>query len=132
MAFRYLRDPLFRFCVALYFANRWILKPLFSVAFLHNSLNDLICIPFWVPITLWLMRKVGARSDDAPPRGYEIIVPLVVWSWVFEAWLPRVAAFSHLARADVFDVLYYALGACLAAAWWKMSYRNAPHETAAT
>ncbi len=130
MAFRYLRDPLFLFCVALYGINRLVLKPVFSAAFFHNNLNDLICISIWVPVMLWLMRKVGARPDDAPPRAHEIVLPLVVWSWVFEVWLPRAAAFSQVAHADVFDVLCYAAGTCLAAGFWKLWYRKARHKAA--
>ena len=80
MAFRYLLDPLFLFCFLLYFVNRWILEVYVPGTFFASYLNDLICIPFWVPIMLFFMRKCGLRGDDSPPRSYEIIVPLILWS----------------------------------------------------
>ncbi len=122
MPFKYLRDPLFLFCFILYFLNRWILKLLFPIPFLHNSLNDLICIPFWVPIMLWGMRKTGLRTDDAPPQWYEIILPLIVWSIVFEMILPQIKFFRHLATADPADIMYYTLGALGASLFWQRWY----------
>ena len=122
MPYKYLRDPLFLFCLVLYFINRWILKPHFAMPFLHNSLNDLICIPFWVPIMLWEMRKTGLRSDDAPPQWYEIIIPLIVWSIVFEIIVPQIPFFRHLAIADPEDIMYYTLGAFAASLFWRVWY----------
>ena len=55
MRYGYLKDPLFLFCLLLYGVNRWILKPYVPNGFSQNFLNDLICIPFWVPIMLLLM-----------------------------------------------------------------------------
>ena len=129
MKFRYLRDPLFVFCLALYFVNRWILKPYFSNEFSRSWLNDVICIPFWVPIMLFMMRKIGLRRDDAPPRANEILIPLLLWSWVFEAYLPFTATFRHLATSDYLDILAYTIGAFLAAIFWKIWYgRNVVRE----
>jgi hypothetical protein len=124
MNFRYLRDPLFLFCVALYFLNRWLLKPYFSSVFLHSYLNDVICIPFWVPIMVWGMRKLRLRADDEPPQWYEIIIPLLLWSFVFESWLPRMPAFRHLATADPNDILAYTAGATVASLFWQWYYRE--------
>lgn len=122
MTFKYLRDPLFLCCVFLYFLNRLILKPHFNIAFFHNSLNDLICIPFWVPILLWFMRKFGLRDDDEPPQWYEILFPLILWSAVFEVLLPQLKLFQGIAIADPSDVLYYVLGACIASMFWQTWY----------
>lgn len=130
MPFRYLRDPLFMFCLALYALNRWILKPHFAWPFLHNSLNDVICIPFWLPLMLLSMRKSGARNNDAPPRAIEIVIPLLMWSWVFEIWLPNVAAFKGKAIADYHDILAYAIGAALSSLFWNWFYR--PRKPVAT
>lgn len=132
MPFRYLRDPLFLFCVALYFANRFILKPhihggVFG-AFLHDSLNDVICLPFWVPIMVWIMRKAGLRRGNGPPQGVEIIIPLLLWSWFFELVLPNVGPFRHLAVCDPNDILYYTVGAVLAALFWGRYYASSRNE----
>ena len=126
MRFRYLKDPLFLFCVGLYFLNRWVIKPYFPNDFSRDHLNDVICLPFWVPIMLFIMRKTGLRKDDEPPKSSEILIPLLIWSWVFEAYLPFTALFKRLATSDYLDILSYTVGACFAALFWKLWYRN-PH-----
>jgi hypothetical protein len=85
----YLRDPLFLACVLAYFVNRWAMKPLMGGGFLHDHLNDLVCIPFWVPIMLWGQRRLGYRRSDGAPLAGEILIPLFVWSWFFEFVVPR-------------------------------------------
>jgi hypothetical protein len=122
MRFRYLRDPLFLTCLALYFVNRLLLKPLLPWTFLHSYLNDVICIPFWVPIMLYLMRRSRLRDGDDPPRSYEILIPLMLWSVVFEVWLPQTETFGRLVTSDYLDVLSYTAGAMLAAVFWKRYY----------
>lgn len=126
MPFRYLRDPLFLFCVTLYFVNRLILKPCihggFAGAFLHDSLNDVICLPFWVPIMVWIMRKTGLRRSNTPPQGVEIIIPLLLWAWFFELILPALGPSPHLAVSDPHDILCYTLGALLATVFWRCYY----------
>ncbi len=128
MPFRYLRDPLFLFCVVLYFVNRLVLKPHLHGGivsdFLHDSLNDMICIPFWVPIMVWLMRKTRLRTNDEPPHGAEILIPLLLWSWFFELVLPHWSAFRHLAICDPSDIECYTVGALLAALFWQGWYRQ--------
>ncbi len=130
MRFQYLRDPLFLCCVAAYFVNRFALKPTCDWPFLHSYLNDLICIPFWVPIMLLLMRKLRLRDNDGSPASWEILVPLLMWSAVFELWVPHVRGFEGLATSDPFDVTAYAAGAFGAAIWWRMYYRREPHHGA--
>jgi hypothetical protein len=124
MRFRYLKDPLFLFCVALYFANRWVIKPYFPNSFSRDHLNDLICIPFWVPIMLWGMCLTGLRKHDGPPSASEIIIPLLIWSWVFEAYLPFTKAFKGIAISDYKDVIAYTVGACIASGIWRFHYRE--------
>lgn len=122
MRFAYLRDPLFLFCFVLYFVNRLVLKNVSDIEFFHNYLNDLICIPFWVPIMLFALQKLGLRKDDGIPRAHEVIIPLLVWSVVFELLLPRMGTFEGLAFADCQDVLFYALGALASTVFWKSWY----------
>ena len=126
MPFRYLRDPLFLFCVALYFVNRLILKPHFHHGiigdFVHGSLNDVICIPFWVPIMVWMMRVVRLRTTDAMPQPAEILIPLLLWSWFFELVLPFLGPFRRLAVCDPDDILCYTVGAIIAALFWRRYY----------
>jgi hypothetical protein len=117
--FRYLRDPLFLGCVALYFVNRLLLKPLAPHGFFRDHLNDLLCLPFWVPIMLWLMRRTGLRADDDPPRWYEIAVPLALWTVMFENWVPQWAPLHGRVVADSRDAVAYLAGAAIAALWWS-------------
>lgn len=121
--FRYLRDPLFIACVALYFVNRLVVKRLIPDGFVHDHFNDLICIPFWVPIMLWLQRSVGLRPVPVIPSASEIFIPLVVWSLVFEFWLPATQTFSGYSTGDYRDIVWYTVGALLAACWWSWWYR---------
>lgn len=122
--FRYLRDPLFLACVGIYFVNRWALKPLVCGGFLHDHLNDLICVPFWVPIMLWGQRTLGFRPSNGPPLASEIVIPLFVWSWFFEILLPPTGVAGSYAVADYRDIVYYALGGALAACVWRWLYRS--------
>ncbi len=124
MRFRYLADPLFLGCVILYFANRFLIKQFVVGGFFHDHLNDLMCIPFWVPIMVFLLRKAGLRRDDGPPRADEILIPLVMWSAIFELYLPRVRHFEHLTVADSVDVLWYTIGGLLASVVWQVTYRD--------
>ncbi|MHC5538788.1 hypothetical protein ACYOEI_11250 [Singulisphaera rosea] len=126
--FRYLRDPLFLACLVTYFANRWLLKPIVRGGFFHDYLNDLICIPFWVPIMLWGQHKVGLRTSNGPPQAAEILLPLFVWSWFFEIVLPPTGLAGSRAVADPRDIMYYALGAALATCFWQWFYGRRPAE----
>ena len=122
MRFRYLRDPLFLLCVATYFVNRLMFKSLWKDGFAHEHLNDLICIPFWVPIMLFAQRRLGLR-DDAPPRAGELVIPLVLWSWVFEILLPAIDGLGDRFVADHLDIVSYAVGALAAGVFWRWWYR---------
>ena len=122
MRFRYLRDPLFLACVATYFLNRYVLKSIWRDGFVHEHLNDLICIPFWVPIMLFAQRKLGLRDGDDRPRPIEIVIPLIIWSWLFEIILPQSEILGDSCVADHLDILYYTLGALVAGIFWKWWY----------
>ena len=122
MRYRYLRDPLFLACVLAYLVNRLVLKAVWKTGFVHEHLNDLICVPFWVPVMLWAERRLGLRRDDGPPEAVEIVIPLVVWSWVFEVVLPGTELFGRYCVADHRDVLCYAAGALGAAVFWRWWY----------
>lgn len=124
MNFSYLRDPLFLLCVLVYALNRLVLKSASDWAFLHNHLNDLICIPFWVPFMLYAANKLGLRAHQSAPDAYEILVPIVMWSVVFEIVLPQQSRFASYAVADHVDVFYYCLGGLLAGAFWSLRYRR--------
>lgn len=120
--FRYLRDPLFLACVALYFVNRFVFKRIWTGGFVHEHFNDLICIPFWVPIMLWAQHRLGLRPRNGPPMGFELLVPLLVWSWVFELILPATGILGAYCVSDYRDILWYAVGTFLASTFWRWWY----------
>jgi hypothetical protein len=122
MPFRYLKDPLFLTCLAVYCTNRWLVKPCFPNTFSQSYLNDLICLPFWLPIMLFLMRWTGLRKDDAAPSGAELIVPLLLWSVGFELVLPQLQWSERRATCDHLDILCYTIGTAIAALVWRHRY----------
>jgi hypothetical protein len=122
MSFRYLRDPLFLVCFTVYVVHRILARCGMSTPLLRAHLNDVICIPFWIPIMLWVQRRVGGRSHDGPPESHEVVIPLILWAIMFEVVLPQTHLFSSLAVADPWDVLCYASGAFVAVCFWKWSY----------
>ncbi len=122
MRFLFGRDPIFLFSVALYFINRQFLKTAFpDNAFLHGYLTDCLCLPVWVPLMVWGMRQMRLR-DASPPRWNEIFLPLLIWSLMFEFWLPQTEVFGHFAPGDPFDIVAYALGGIIAFGGWKIIY----------
>lgn len=122
MSFRYLRDPLFLFCASAYAVNRFVLKEVWQYGIVHDHFNDLICIPFLVPIMLYVQRRLKMRQHDAAPLWYEVLTPLIVWALIFEVLLPVHPGFHGIAVADHVDVLCYALGAFGAAVYWRVQY----------
>lgn len=120
--FGYLRDPLFLACLVLYCGNRFLIKRCLPNTFSISYLNDLICIPFWVPIMLWSMRKAGLRAADTAPAACEILIPLVVWCLFFESIAPYMDSLRGFATADPADILCYSLGALGAGVFWRRWY----------
>jgi hypothetical protein len=113
--FRYLHDPLFLGCCALYAANRWAMKPHFHGAFVHSWFNDALLIPCALPVVLIIHAWLGWRELDAMPGAREILAHLVGWSVLFEVIGPRL---MHHPTGDVLDVAAYAAGAAAAYVWW--------------
>jgi hypothetical protein len=74
---------------------------------------------------LFTQRRLGLRDSDSSPQPAEIEIPLILWSWIFEMLLPHTAWFRELCVADHLDVIYYALGALIAAVFWKWWYCEA-------
>lgn len=124
--FRYIFDPLFITSVATYALNRYLLKPHLPLRFLHDHLNDLLCIPVWVPIMLSVSRLMHLRAHDDPPRLPEILIPLVLWSWTFESFLPAHPLGQSWSTPDPADIAFYTLGALGASLFWRWWYSTKP------
>jgi hypothetical protein len=117
--FRYVTDPICIACLLLYPLNRWYLKPHrigghFTVAFL----NDTICLPLFLPMILYLQRRLGVRRHDGPPRLWEVLQHWAIFSVVFKAIMPR---FPQVFRTsgDPWDMLAYIGGGLIAWAIWN-------------
>jgi hypothetical protein len=121
--FAYLRDPLFLVCVMAYFVNRIVIRPFIDGGFMHNHFNDLICIPFWTPFMVWLAHTLGLRTHDRRPEGVELLIPLIVWAFVFEIWLPQSTGFKDHVVGDYRDILWYTAGALAASVIWDWWYQ---------
>jgi hypothetical protein len=122
MPFRYLRDPIFLTCLAAYFLNRELEEFGLSPALAQCYLNDLICIPFWVPIIVQVSRWLGMRGHDHRPSMLEIGIPLMMIAILFEVILPLTETFHNKAIADPYDVQCYVLGALVANWLWRRMY----------
>ena len=73
---------------------------------------------------VWTMRVLRLRTHDSAPNLHEIIVPLLLWSVIFEIWLPGTELFHGLATADHRDILCYTLGALIAGVVWHTLYER--------
>lgn len=60
---------------------------------------------------LWAERRLGLRRHDGPPGAVEVIIPLVMWSSLFEFVLPRTELFRRSCDGDHRGVPAYSAGA---------------------
>ncbi len=119
--FKYLKDPLFLITVALYFLARYIVRPLTvgRIDFFNSYFNDLICIPFCLPIVLLLTRAVRLRSHDEPPDIYELCFYLLLWSFFFEYIAPKYGRHLNYPVGDLWDVVCYIMGGLIGGIYWN-------------
>jgi hypothetical protein len=98
--FRYCFDHVCLGAAIAYAANRWFLKPVLgpAVPFLHDHLNDVLCIPLFLPPVLYVNYLLGLRPRHRRPTAFEALFHLVVWSVCFEAVAPRLRAGSAFGR----------------------------------
>lgn len=116
--FRYVADPICVGSVLLYAANRWFLKPHhIGGAFTHGYLNDVICLPLFLPPILYAQRLVGLRKHDGYPRLWEVLQHWVIFSIVFEVVIPRFPKYFR-STADPLDVVAYLAGGLVAWLYW--------------
>ena len=92
-------------------------------------LNDLICIPFWVPIMLYGLRRLPLSANDAPPQSYEILIPLIVWSFCLSIGCRTPLCFGGEPFSDHVDIMCYTLGGLGSALLWRRWYRKSRAET---
>jgi hypothetical protein len=106
--------------IVVYAINRWALKPHgIGGAFTHGYLNDVLCLPLFLPGILYAQRRLRLRGHDGYPRAWEILQHWLVFSVVFEIVLPRYPEWFRT-TADPFDVVAYFVGGLLAGCYWTM------------
>jgi hypothetical protein len=121
-SFRYFADPLCIASLAIYPINRWYLKPHHIGGwFTHGYLNDVICLPLFLPMILYLQRALDIRKHDSYPTLWEVLHNWLIFSIVFEVVIPRFPGmFTH--TQDPYNVVAYLLGGLVA--WGIWSWRN--------
>jgi hypothetical protein len=124
--FLYCRDPIFIVCLILYFINLFIVEPLTINYFtlFNDYFNDFICIPFWLPPTLWLNRKLKIRQHDLYPTTLEIVLHLVTWSCLFEWICPLFPEIFPHTTGDNWDIIAYTLGSIVAYLLWNYNHKE--------
>lgn len=115
--FRYIADPVCLGAICLYCLNRWCLKPHHIGGwFTYGYLNDLLCLPLFLPIILWIQSVFRIRKHNGPPSLFEVIHNWIVFSVIFELVLPRISIFNT--TSDPWDVVAYLVGGLLAYGFW--------------
>ena len=118
--FRGWRDPLCRAGCAAYLINRFCLKPVLPLPFLHSHFNDLLLIPCALPILLSVHERLGLRPRGGVPTWPEFLGHWALWSVLFEWVGPRL--FVH-ATGDPLDVVAYGVGGLVSMLWWRRPVR---------
>jgi hypothetical protein len=117
--FRYWADPACISAAVTYVIGRWMLKP-YGIGgdLVSGYLNDLLCLPMFLPLILYVQRRLGLREHDLPPRMWEIVQHWIIFSVVFEIILPM---FPNLFRStrDALDSVAYLAGGLTAWLWWR-------------
>jgi len=104
--------------MGIYVLNRFVLKPHHIGGwFTHGYLNDILCLPIFVPIILRFQSALGIRRHHLPPTLFEIFQNWAVFSIVYQVILPRLPAF--VTAGDPWDMLAYAAGGFAAWLWWN-------------
>ncbi len=116
--FRYIDDPVCITMMVIYVLNRFVLKPHHVGGwFVHGYLNDVICLPLFVPIILRLQSVLGIRRHDLPPTLFEVIQNWLVFTVLYQLVLPRFPLF--VTAGDPWDSLAYISGGLAAYYYWN-------------
>lgn len=124
--FRYLADPICIASLIVYTANRYILKPNHIGGwFTHGYLNDVLCLPLFVPIILYIQHLAGVRPHSYFPRWWEILQNFAVFTFVYHWVIPRYPR-TFISAHDPYDILAYFAGGLIAWVVWSCSHTRTP------
>jgi hypothetical protein len=119
-------DWLFLVSVLLYLVNRfWIKKTAFGHrGFFHDYLNDVLLIPFFLPMVLLVQKKARLRGHDLPPTAFEVASHVVLWSVYFQYVFVHFHYLYRHSTADPWNMAAYAVGGVASLVIWNLSYRT--------
>lgn len=104
--------PLFLLACILFVLNQFLETHQIFIPYVHAYLDDLLCFPIVLNLTLFLLRKIY-QNPDYRFTTMQIVFAVAYFSLVFEVVLPY---FSENYRGDIWDVVAYGLGAIV---FWK-------------
>jgi hypothetical protein len=123
--FRYLADPVCITSLILYTINRYVLKPHHIGGwFTHGYLNDVLCLPLFVPMILYFQHIIGLRKGFEYPHVWEILQNFAAFTVIFQAVIPRFPK-TFISAGDPYDIIAYLVGGVIAGFYW---HRRAKHD----
>lgn len=92
----------------IYLVNRFFILPsMSSPAFFQNHLSDLLALPVYLPLSLYLGIRLGVFSHFFRFRIEHVFGAVILFSLIFEGIVPIV---NPLSVRDPLDVLAYSAG----------------------
>jgi len=123
-SFRYFTDPACVISLIIYPINRFYLKPHHIGGwFTHGYLNDVLCLPLFVPMILYVQHIVGLRRHVRFPSLWEIFQSWAAFVLVFQVITPRYPK-VFITAGDPFDILAYLVGGIVAGIYWHIASRG--------
>ena len=94
-----------------YLANRWIIIPQESSApFFRNHLGDILALPVYLPLSLYLAIRLAVIPKDFNFNIGHIFGAVILFSLIFEGLLPMV---DESSSRDPWDIVAYLVGGLL-------------------
>ena len=122
--FQYIADPICIACLIIYPINRFFLKPHHIGGwFTHGYLNDVMCLPLFVPMILYVEHLLGIRRHRDFPRLWEVFQAFVAFTIVFQAITPRFPR-TFTSAGDPWDILAYFAGGAIGYFYWSCVRRS--------
>ncbi len=117
--FAYFADPACIAALIIYPINRFILKPHHIGGwFTHGYLNDVLCLPLFVPVILYVQRLIRLRPHDGFPTPWEIFQAWAAFSIMFQVIIPRYPK-TFTTAGDPYDMIAYLAGGLIAGWYWS-------------
>ncbi len=118
--FRYLADPVCIAALILYAMNRFYLKPHHVGGwFTRGYLNDVLCLPLFVPMILYAEHVLHVRPHFGFPRVWEILQIGAAFTLVFQVIIPRFPK-VFITAGDPYDILAYSAGGVIGWSCWTL------------